>query len=144
MHCATCNETKPRDAFYNQLHSTQPRRPCKTCIRSQKRARYATKDGGRASHAQVLREKYGLTPARYDKMLADQQGLCAICDRPETALGRGGTPRRLAVDLGRDGVVRQLLCHRCNLVTSAVDDNPSLLDAVREYLQKHTEKRAVR
>ena len=140
--CTKCGETKSRDAFYNQLHSTLPRRPCKTCIATDKRARYAAKDGGRVSHAQVLREKYNLTPARYEQMLADQNGRCAICGRPETARGRGGAPRRLAVDHDhRSGAVRQLLCHRCNLVTWAVEENPSLLDKIRAYLETHERRR---
>ena len=136
--CGKCGETKPRSAFYDQRHTTQPRRPCKTCLAEYKRGRYATSGGDRVSHAQVLREKYQITPADYDAMLADQDGVCAICGKPESVLGRGGTPRRLAVDHDhRTGAVRQLLCHRCNLVTWAVEDNPALLDAVHAYLAKH-------
>ena len=136
--CGRCGQTKPRSAFYDLRHTTQPRRPCKACISESKRTRYATNGGDRVSHAQVLREKYQLTPADYDAMLAQQDGLCAICGRPERVLGRGGKPRRLAVDHDhRTGAVRQLLCHRCNLVTWAVEENPALLDAVRAYLVKH-------
>ncbi|MFV2018310.1 endonuclease domain-containing protein [Micromonospora sp. LOL_023] len=136
--CRKCGETKPRKAFYDQLHSALPRRPCKACISTYKRDRYAVTDGDRVSHAQVLREKYDLTSARYETMLAEQQGRCAICGQLETARGRGGAPRRLAVDHDkRSGAVRRLLCHRCNLVTSAVEENPALLDKVRAYLQEH-------
>ena len=143
VHCAKCGETKPRDAFYNLRHTTDPRRPCKVCIRSDKRARYAANDGDRVSHAQVLREKYHLTAAQYDRMLAAQDGRCAICGRAETARGRGGAPRRLAVDHDhRSGVVRQLLCHRCNLVTWAVEENPGLLDTIRTYLEAHARRGA--
>jgi len=138
VHCGRCGEMKPRDAFYDLRHTTAPRRPCKTCIQQDKRARYAAQDGDRISHAQVLREKYNLTLAEYDLMLAAQGGLCAICRKPETTRGRGGSPRRLAVDHDhRSGVVRKLLCHRCNLVTWAVEENPGLLDAVRVYLDEH-------
>lgn len=138
--CTKCGETKPRNAFYDQPHSTLPRRPCKACILRYKRALYADKEGDRVSHAQVLREKYNLTSARYEQMLADQNGRCAICGQIETARGRGGAPRRLAVDHDhRSGVVRQLLCHRCNLVTWAVEENPSLLDQVRAYLDAHAQ-----
>jgi Recombination endonuclease VII len=122
--CRRCGETKARDAFYDLPHSSQPRRPCKACISVEKRARYAATDGGRNSHAQVLREKHDLTVAEYERMLA--------------ARGRGGAPRRLAVDHDRiSGAVRQLLCHRCHLVTAAVDENPALLDAVRAYFARH-------
>ncbi|MEV8517009.1 endonuclease domain-containing protein [Dactylosporangium sp. NPDC051484] len=138
VHCRRCGETKPRDAFYNLPHTTAPRRPCKACILQDKRARYATQDGDRVSHAQVLREKYNLTPAEYDRMLTAQGGLCAICREPETTRGRSGAPRRLAVDRDhRTGAVRKLLCHRCNLVTWAVQENPGLLDMVRAYLDGH-------
>jgi hypothetical protein len=136
--CGRCGETKPRSAFYDQLHTSKPRRPCKVCLGKYERDRYAAKDGDRISHAQVLREKYRLTPADYAAMLTAQGGVCAVCRRPEIVRGRGGAPRRLAVDHDhRTGAVRQLLCHRCNLVTWAVEENPGLLDAVRLYLAKH-------
>ena len=138
IHCQRCGETKPRTAFYDLPHSTAPRRPCKACILQDKRARYAAPDGDRVAHAQILREKYNLTAAQYDRMLAAQDGLCAICRQPETTRGRNGAPRRLAVDHHRrTGLVRQLLCHRCTLVTWAVEENPDLLDKVRVYLQGH-------
>jgi Fe-S oxidoreductase len=139
--CGRCGETKPRWAFYNLPHTTDPRRPCKTCTSEYKRARYAAKGGDRASHAQVLREKYRLTPEQYDAMLTDQRGLCAICGRPEVTRGRGGVPRRLAVDHDhRTGAVRKLLCHRCNLVTWAVEENPAILEVVRRYLAEHSRR----
>ncbi len=136
--CGRCGETKPRSAFYDLRHTTHPRRPCKACILTDKRDRYATQGGDRISHAQVLREKYELTPDDYARMLAAQDGLCAICSKPEVARGRGGAPRRLAVDHDHHtNAVRQLLCHRCNLVTWAVEASPDLLDAVRRYLERH-------
>ena len=33
-----------------------------------------------------LKKDYGITPKDYDKMLAEQNGRCAICGNPETAL----------------------------------------------------------
>ena len=135
VHCGRCGETKARDEFYNLRHTMAPRRPCKACILQDKRARYAAQDGDRVSHAQVLREKYQLTSAEYDRMMVQQDGRCAICRQPETMRGRGGLPRRLAVDHDhRTGAVRKLLCHRCNLVTRAVEENPDLLEKVRAYL----------
>ncbi|WP_157240772.1 endonuclease domain-containing protein [Catenuloplanes japonicus] len=138
IQCRRCGEEKPRDEFYNLRHTTQPRMPCKECISVEKRARYAAAGGDRASHAQVLREKHNLTSAEYDRLLAAQDGLCAICRQEETARGRGGRPRRLAVDHDhRTGAVRQLLCHRCHQVTRAAEENPALLEAVRAYLLRH-------
>ncbi|WP_306214370.1 endonuclease domain-containing protein [Actinoplanes sp. RD1] len=136
--CKRCGETKRRDGFYTQSYSSAPRQPCKQCLTAEKRARYAATDGSRISHGQVLREKHGLTLEQYARMLAEQDGRCAICDRPETRRGSGGRPRRLAVDHDhRTGAVRRLLCGRCHAVTAAVEDNPGLLDAVRRYLDRY-------
>ncbi|MFB9446540.1 endonuclease VII domain-containing protein [Dactylosporangium vinaceum] len=136
--CRRCGDTQPRDAFYNQGHSSRPRQPCKQCLSVARRVQYLAGGGSRISHAQVLRDKYGLTPQQYDRMLQDQGGLCAICGQPETRRGSGGEPRRLSVDHDhRTGVVRQLLCGRCNSVTWAVEESPGLLEAVRDYLERH-------
>lgn len=54
------------------------------------------------------RKQLGLTIEDYDRMLAEQGGVCAICGNPPKA-------RRLDVDHDhRTGAVRGLLCHRCN------------------------------
>jgi hypothetical protein len=58
--CGKCGQTKPRSAFYDLRHTTNPRRPCKACIAEDKRTRYAAAGGDRVSHAQVLREKYAV------------------------------------------------------------------------------------
>ena len=50
----------------------------------------------------------GVTSADYDRMLAAQGGVCAICGSPPKT-------RRLHVDHDHaTGKVRGLLCHRCN------------------------------
>ena len=41
--------------------------------------------------------KFGLTPASYEALLAKQNGLCAICKRPETSVFKGNV-RSLAID----------------------------------------------
>jgi len=55
-------------------------------------------------------KQYGLTPAQYDKMFADQNGRCKIC---------GGPPRsnqRLPVEHDHETRrVRALVCHDCNV-----------------------------
>ncbi|MEU4214890.1 endonuclease domain-containing protein [Actinoplanes sp. NPDC026623] len=74
-----------------------------------RRTRDATKDGDRVWHAQVLRERYRLTPSDYDSMMDERHGARAICGKAESVRGRGGAPRRLAVDHDhRTGTIRQL------------------------------------
>jgi len=51
-----------------------------------------------------------MTLARYEEMFSAQGGVCKICQRPEPA------QRRLAVDHDhKTGLVRGLLCTRCNI-----------------------------
>jgi hypothetical protein len=53
-------------------------------------------------------EQLGVNDERYEKMLEDQDGHCALC--PGT-----GKTRRLHVDHDhKTGEVRGLLCYRCN------------------------------
>ena len=57
-----------------------------------------------------LRRRYGLVPADYDALRDAQSGVCAICER-----ALPGHAPRLAVDHEhRSGLLRGLLCTRCN------------------------------
>lgn len=56
----------------------------------------------RANH---LRKRYGIDETQYRQMLAEQDGKCALCLKP----------KKLHIDHCHDtGVVRGLLCLRCN------------------------------
>jgi hypothetical protein len=60
------------------------------------------------AHARYVERTYGLAPGEYDRMLADQDGRCAIC-------GKQPRTKRLSVDHDhRTGKVRALLCQPCN------------------------------
>jgi hypothetical protein len=80
-----------------------------------------------------LRRLYGLTPADYDRMWADQGGLCPICS---TALrpGRGGAN----VDHNHaTGKVRAILCTPCNTALGKLREDPELFLHAVDYLKKH-------
>lgn len=97
------------------------------------RCRQKNKAGLRDRH---LRRKYGLSSAEYEQMLVAQSGLCAICREPETYVGRHGTPK-LAVDHDHQtGVVRGLLCWNCNVTIGKMGDDPKLLRAAADYLER--------
>jgi hypothetical protein len=75
--------------------------------------------------------KLGVTIEEYDRLLARQGGVCAICrrDRP------GKAKRMLAVDhCHRTGRVRGLLCMRCNTTLSAIGDSVSGIQRFIDYL----------
>ncbi len=76
--------------------------------------------------------RYGMTVADYDAMLAKQSGKCAICGRDQ----KHSLHTRLFVDHDHDtGVVRGLLCYRCNSALGQLGDNiEGVLRAV-DYLR---------
>lgn len=86
-----------------------------------------------------LKRYYGLTLAEYGEKLVAQNGVCAICEKPETAKLHGKV-KPLSVDHNHDtGEIRDLLCSSCNhLLGHAREDRNILLAAVK-YLDKHLE-----
>lgn len=79
----------------------------------------------RKSH---LKKSYGITPEQYDEMFQRQGGVCAVCGKPPNG-------RKLSVDHDhRTGKVRALLCAHCNIALGNVDDNPSILQKLINYL----------
>lgn len=67
-----------------------------------------------AKHWDAMWRLYGLTKADYMEMFDAQDGRCALCREPETAM-KNGRPMWLAVDHNhRTGRLRKLLCYACN------------------------------
>ena len=64
-----------------------------------------------------LRRRYGITKDTYMAMLEEQEWVCKICKKPETAKHpRTKTLKRLSVDhCHTTGKVRGLLCTSCNV-----------------------------
>jgi hypothetical protein len=72
-----------------------------------------------------------MTDIQYDEMLKLQGGACACCKQSPKG-------ERLAVDHDhRTGIVRALLCRRCNLVLGKVHDDSDLLSRLAEYVELH-------
>lgn len=85
-----------------------------------------------------LLKAFGITLAKYEEMLAAQSGVCAVCRRPETSIGRNGTVLPLAVDhCHNSSQVRGLLCVNCNQGIGSFRDDPEILRKAIEYLHKH-------
>ena len=85
----------------------------------------------RASH---LKCRYGITIKEYDSILNSQGGVCAICES-----GVSDVDRRFHVDhCHKSGVVRGILCGRCNRAIGQFGDDPDLCDRAAEYLRRGT------
>lgn len=84
-----------------------------------------------------MRRLHGISLKEYDRMLADQGGVCHICKQPETARSRTGEIKPLAVDHDHGtGENRMLLCQACNLILGVVESNLGRLDVFIEYLEE--------
>lgn len=80
------------------------------------------------SRKYALKSTYGITEEQYLQLLAEQNGGCAICGKPP---GK----RQLAVDhCHKTGVIRGLLCGRCNLGLGFIETMAP--EAITAYLQK--------
>ena len=84
-----------------------------------------------------LRRKYGIDISAYNRMLADQNGCCNICGKPESNEIKGKVVS-LAVDHDHTtGAIRALLCGNCNRGLGLFNDSTDLLDKARAYLKRH-------
>lgn len=82
----------------------------------------------------TMKEMYGITPEDYERMHAEQNGLCKTCGKaPVGDAARG----RLHVDhCHRTGIIRGLLCYRCNLAIGHMLDDPELAVRIAAYLKE--------
>lgn len=83
----------------------------------------------------TLRDKFGLTRAQFDELLASQGGGCAICGT-KNGMVRRGKELRLVVDhCHTTGRVRGILCNSCNNGLGRFKDDPKLLRRAAEYIE---------
>lgn len=76
-----------------------------------------------------LKRHYGMTKEEYEVLFKSQNGVCAICSKPQS---KG---RRLAVDHDHEtGEVRGLLCDGCNPGIGYFKNDPELLHVAANYL----------
>jgi 7-keto-8-aminopelargonate synthetase-like enzyme len=83
-----------------------------------------------------LKFKYGITLQKYNEMLREQGGKCAICGSPPTVF-EGSTLRRLHVDHNHNtGQIRELLCHNCNQIIGKCGESIDILSKIADYIEK--------
>ena len=129
--CSGCRETKPLTEFHKSITGTYGYSgKCKICARLTS-GKWRAKNVSRKADDN-RRAFYGLSPERYAAMVSAQNGRCAICvclpsDKPKSGC--------LHVDHCHEtGVVRGLLCYRCNHGLGKFSDDPELLQKAITYL----------
>ncbi len=139
--CPTCKQVKPLSSFGKNAaakfgHSSH----CRKCAVIVAAETHARNPGDRAARYQRakralrnrhLQRKYGITLEDYERLLSAQNGVCSICGRRDRNKG-------LAVDHDhRTGLVRDLLCGRCNPAIGFLQEDPVLARKMAAYLERH-------
>lgn len=94
----------------------------------------ANPEKNKASHMVSNWREHGIdmTFERYEQMVEDQQGRCAICKRH-----RSEFKQNLSVDHNHEtGKVRGLLCAACNRGIGLMGDSADMMRAGADYLEK--------
>ncbi len=124
---------------------------CKPCENASVKARYALDPAKfkaisvawqernqdkvlRIRRRRILRS-YGLSEDRFDALMIHQAGRCAVCRSAHLS-----TTTRRGVCIDHDhgtGLVRGLLCSKCNLALGHFRDDPANLERGAIYLRSH-------
>lgn len=126
--CTRCHAVKPLTAFSLSSKALDGHlSSCRTC-RSQHTKNWQ-KNNPVKYKAKQKQFKYGITPEREAALYVEQAGVCAICGtRP---------PGPLVIDHDhKSGIIRGLLCRRCNAGLGLLGDNLTALSHALKYLKQ--------
>ena len=102
-----------------------------------RRDKYTKPDSQRLKSLRHQCKLFGIDIHEFNRMFEEQQGLCAVCKRPEQRMYKGKV-KRIAIDhCHKSGKARELLCADCNTALGLLEDNIGRLQSCIEYLQKH-------
>lgn len=131
MFCNKCNKNRKPEEFYPYRLSE-----CKYCTGARTANDYIRRrdagDGQEQArrHAWHLRTTFGITTERFEALLANQNGHCALCSKDKPG-GQG------AWHVDHDhatGTIRGLLCARCNQLLGVWEKNRPWFDGADMYL----------
>lgn len=124
-YCARCREIKSVEEFGSNRSEksglTTYCRPCHSAAMAEVRRR----NHGSARNY-LLKLRYGVTEEQVEQMIAEQGGICVICLRDE--------PKHVDHD-HMTGLVRRILCFKCNGALGQFEDDPDRLRRAAEYLE---------
>jgi len=138
---ALCEKFKPFQAFLTEWAIRKGRAGLFEAVGLGKTVKDQARDSARRHPRTRLRQvlrKYGMTLEDYDRMVAEQDGKCAICGREG---GADNTKKRLAVDHCHEtNLVRGLLCTNCNQGIGNFKDDSEVIKMAVAYLRLFQEE----
>ncbi len=142
--CGTCKKVLPLSSFYKlKSGSNGVGSRCKGCDNKARRRYYEDNKTQCAvlQREYSLKSKYGITIQNYDDLLKSQGGSCAICESTDAGSYGLNVIGSFAVDhCHSSGVIRGLLCNRCNRAIGLLKDDPYTLFKAVDYLTKGSSK----
>jgi len=137
--CSKCLTCKPLSDFSSRPANRDGYQgSCKRCACDQQQARNRidpSRTARNRRNSQLLND-YGISVDDYERMLMEQQGLCACCRQSETYVHSNGKVYALSVDHDHaTGKIRGLLCHACNRAIGLLGDSVDRLQAAIDYLK---------
>jgi len=153
--CASCGKVKSLNSFYKETRQKDGKNCyCKVCQRQRNKDNYQknrekykqwrkeyreSEHGKKVRRNDSYRREYGITLEDYNRMFSEQQGCCAICGKKEIHKNQRKI-KRLGVDHNHQtGEVRGLLCQRCNILVSYVENYSDLVQKAKDYLERGNE-----
>ena len=134
--CRGCGVAYPRADYYNQQHTKDRKFPyCRVCSAERNRVwREANPKKVQASQDKDgLARKVRAYGTDGVDLMAEQNGACAVCGKLFADVG----PKNTHIDHCHEtGFVRGVLCVRCNAMLGYAYDDPAILRAAADYLDK--------
>ena len=122
---------------------------CPRCKKKDVKRRYKAAEYWKLSkykernHIERLKREYGLSKDRYDQILEQQGGTCAICKDTEILKRELGERSHLVIDHNHlTGEMRGLLCHACNRALGVFHDDLSMIRSCLSYLMKFDKRKS--
>lgn len=150
--CCTCLKEQPFNKFNKNSSKSGGKngydRNCKACrkkITREFHIKIGAEEYARRTKISNLKKNYGITLDQYKEMLDKQDGKCAICKGTETYQNKAGIHNKNETGFSVDhshttGLIRGLLCRKCNSAIGYFREDPSLLERAIKYLKQELDE----
>lgn len=135
--CVYAGKFQPIENFHKQKHNKDGRDgTCRHCRSKYWKRKYKENPQRfKTANRKLLCKRFDITEEEYQNLLAQQNGVCAICQR---------LPVDRQLDLDHDhktGRARGFLCRSCNVSLGHFADNIVWLNKAVKYLNKSIDKK---